>query len=214
MATREVSFYDTTGTKGESLKLDLPLVKKDVSEKTLSLAVRTLLQNWRQGTVACKSRGEVSFSNKKPWKQKGTGRARAGSLRSPLWRSGGVTFGPQKRTKTFSINKKQRKIVFNNLFFNALEKQNIYCTDFGVSGSQPSTKQAFKLLDSMSLVDQKIVLFLPFSDVVNAASFRNLPNVNIVYFDQPNAFDLCDGHYWLFLKKDLDIFKEMIARWN
>ena len=54
--------------------------------------VRALMQNWRQGTVGCKSRGEISFSNKKPWKQKGTGRARAGSSRSPLWRSGGVIF--------------------------------------------------------------------------------------------------------------------------
>ena len=62
-----------------------------------------MLQNWRQGTVACKGRSDVAFSNKKPWKQKGTGRARAGSARSPLWRKGGVIFGPQPRTRTLTI---------------------------------------------------------------------------------------------------------------
>ena len=61
----------------------------------MAIYVRALLQNWRQGTVACKGRSDVSYSNKKPWKQKGTGRARAGSARSPLWRGGGVIFGPQ-----------------------------------------------------------------------------------------------------------------------
>ena len=65
----------------------------------MSIYIRSLLQNWRQGTVACKGRSDVGYSNKKPWKQKGTGRARAGSARSPLWRGGGVIFGPQPRTR-------------------------------------------------------------------------------------------------------------------
>ena len=69
--------------------------KKIASKANFALWVRALLQNWRQGTVVCKGRSEVAYSNKKPWKQKGTGRARAGSARSPLWRSGGVIFGPK-----------------------------------------------------------------------------------------------------------------------
>jgi large subunit ribosomal protein L4 len=79
--------------------------RKEMSRRGFAMAVRALLQNWRQGTVACKGRSDVSFSNKKPWKQKGTGRARAGSARSPLWRGGGVAFGPQPRTRTLKITK-------------------------------------------------------------------------------------------------------------
>jgi large subunit ribosomal protein L4 len=70
--------------------------------------VRTLMQNWRQGTVGVKGRSDVARSNKKPWKQKGTGRARAGSARSPLWRGGGVTFGPQLRSRKLSVSKKTK----------------------------------------------------------------------------------------------------------
>src|SRR5680860_633450 len=78
--------------------LGLESVEK-VSPKAYSTWIKVLLQNWRQGTVGCKGRSDVAKSTKKPWKQKGTGRARAGSARSPLWRGGGVTFGPQKRSR-------------------------------------------------------------------------------------------------------------------
>src|SRR3990167_8761361 len=82
---------------------DLEVRSKNVANATFSTWVRVLLQNGRQGTVACKGRSDVAFSNKKPWKQKGTGRARAGSARSPVWRKGGVIFGPQARVRKLSI---------------------------------------------------------------------------------------------------------------
>ena len=75
----------------------------------MAVYVRSLLQNWRQGTVGCKGRSDVAYSNKKPWKQKGTGRARAGSARSPLWRGGGVIFGPQPRTRVLKAGKQVKK---------------------------------------------------------------------------------------------------------
>src|SRR5437588_407352 len=78
-------------------ELALEPAKDRVAPKAFAIAIRTLRQNWRQGTVAVKGRADVSFSNRKPWRQKGTGRARAGSARSPLWRKGGVCHGPQER---------------------------------------------------------------------------------------------------------------------
>ena len=78
---------------------------------SFAIWVKALMQNWRQGTVACKGRADVtSRSNKKPWKQKGTGRARAGSPRSPLWRGGGVIFGPQPRVRKLSLNQGTKKM--------------------------------------------------------------------------------------------------------
>ncbi len=210
MATIQVFGIDGTSN---SVDIAQDFVRKDANPTAYACAVRVLLQNWRQGTVGCKDRGEVSFSNRKPWKQKGTGRARAGTPRSPLWRKGGVTFGPQPRVRTLSLNANQRTLVFNNLFFGMLDKKSIYCLD-RENEQKPSTKAAVAALKSMDLTNKKVVVFLAFGDVVNFASFRNLPNVNILSFDQPNAFDLSNADYWVFLKKDMDLFNGMIARWN
>jgi large subunit ribosomal protein L4 len=210
----EICMYDSSGEKLEPLFVELNLSEKKQSSKTFSLAVRSLLQNWRQGTIGCKDRGEVSFSTKKPWKQKGTGRARAGSLRSPLWRKGGVIFGPQLRVKELSINKKQRKLVLNNIFFDVLKKKSVCCLDDAFDIKVPNTKKAFSLLKKIGLEHEKILMFLPFSDDVVCSSFRNIPNVNIISFDVPNVFDLKNGSCWLFLKRDSGLFKEMVQKWN
>ncbi len=209
-----IQMYDTQGKAQGSMPLGLDFNKKETSPVTFARAIRVLLQNWRQGTVSCKTRGEVSFANKKPWRQKGTGRARVSSLRSPLWRKGGVIFGPQARVRKLSINEKQRTLVFNNVISRLLEKSAIHCLDFGVNEQGPKTKAAYQALKGMGLDNRKIVLFLPFGDMANFAAFRNLPNVNILTFDQPNAFDLSNGDCWVFMKKDIEHFKEMILQWN
>lgn len=209
-----IQLFDTQGKNQGVLPIDLDLSKKEASPVTFARAIRVLLQNWRQGTVACKSRGEVNFSNKKPWKQKGTGRARVSSLRSPLWRKGGVIFGPQPRVRKLSINGKQRRLVLNNLLTSFLEKNAVCCLDFSADAQKAKTKNAFNVLKGMGFDNRKVVLFLPFGDAVNFASFRNIPNVNVLSFDQPNAYDLSNGDCWVFLKKDLELFKEMILQWN
>ena len=209
-----IRIFDNSGSAIESLDVAVAVTKKDTSPKTFAQAIRVLLQNWRQGTVGCKGRGDVtSRSNKKPWKQKGTGRARAGTPRSPLWRGGGVTFGPQPRTRTLSVNAGQRLLVFNNLLFTAIERDSIYCFDLP-QGEKASTKNAVQMLKKLSLADKNIVLFVPFGDEVTFLSFCNIPNVRILSFDEPNAYDLSRASHWVFLKKDMDLFKEMIARWN
>jgi large subunit ribosomal protein L4 len=198
----------------ETMQLSADIERKEESPKTFACAIRSLLQNWRQGTVGCKTRGEVAFSNKKPWRQKGTGRARVSSIRSPLWRKGGIIFGPQPRVRTLSLHLQQRRLVFNNIFFAMLDKNGIACLDFEIKGSKPSAKTAQDVLRTVGLLDKKIVLFLPFGDELHAASFRNMPNVTVVLFDQPNAYHLNNAHNWVFLKKDMDFFNKMVAQWN
>lgn len=187
--------------------------KKTVSDKAFSVWVRSLLQNWRQGTVACKGRSDVAFSNKKPWKQKGTGRARAGSRRSPLWRGGGVMFGPQARVKTLHVPQNMKRNVLNVLAFEYLEAGRVACLDWNVQGDIPKTAHAYLALKDSNLTHSKINLFLPTNDHLSYASFANIPNVQIFFFDQANAYDLAKGNHWVFLKKDFDQFKEMVTKW-
>jgi large subunit ribosomal protein L4 len=209
-----IPVFNTQGKTEEKLQIAVDIERKAESPRTFACAIRALLQNWRQGTVGCKTRGELAFSNKKPWRQKGTGRARVSSIRSPLWRKGGVIFGPQPRTRTLSLHAKQSRLVFNNLFFSMIDNTAVQCLDFATVGGKPSAKTASDLLNKMGLNNKKIVLFLPFGDELNNAAFRNLPNVHIVLFDQPNAYHLNNASGWVFLKKDTDLFTKMVAQWN
>jgi len=204
----------TPEAKQQSIVLDLTgFQPKEKSPRTFSVGIRVLFQNWRQGTVACKTRGQVAFSNKKPWKQKGTGRARVSSIRSPLWRKGGVIFGPQARTRTLGVNAQQRRLILNNLLQGVIERDAIFCFDL-TSVQKPSTQMAQKLLNMADLNDSKVLLFVSFGDSVAFSSFVNIPNVRIIYYDQPNAYDLSSSDVWVFFKRDEALFKEMALRWN
>lgn len=198
----------------QSIILDLTgFEPKQVSPRAFAVGIRVLFQNWRQGTVGCKTRGQVAFSNKKPWKQKGTGRARVSSIRSPLWRKGGIIFGPQPRTRMLSVNSQQKKMVMNTLLQTMIERDSVVCLD--IEGLQkPSTKNAQRLLNAAGLTTKKVLLFLAFGDDVAFSSFINIPNVKIIFYDQPNAYDLSSADAWVFLKRDGAFFKEMALRWN
>jgi large subunit ribosomal protein L4 len=187
--------------------------KREMNAETFAGAVRSLMQNWRQGTASSKTRGEVAFSNKKPWKQKGTGRARAGSRRSPLWRKGGVIFGPQPRVRTLRVPREAKKGIFNALLWQNLEREAVVALDWAASQGQPKTAQAYSALKEAGLQGKRVILFLSHNDYETYASFNNIPNVRMLLFDQPNAYALADGDYWVFLEKDAEAFKNMVNAW-
>jgi large subunit ribosomal protein L4 len=187
--------------------------RSTISPSGFALCVRTLLQNWRQGTVACKTRGEVAFSNKKPWKQKGTGRARVSSLRSPLWRKGGVIFGPQPRVRKLKASREIKKSVLLALLWERLDKASVIELNWEVEGKIPKTTQAHKALESAGLHDKRVIFFVAPHDVLTQASLANIPSVSLLLFDQPNAYNVAREDYWVFLKKDRDAFKNMVNTW-
>ena len=195
---------------------DLGLVaelRHDVRPESFAVAVRVLLQNWRQGTVGCKDRSEVSLTGKKPWKQKGTGRARAGTPRSPIWRGGGVTFGPQPRVRMLSIPRKARQRVFNALLWDRVESNRVVALDWVAPETAPKTSAAYNVLKNAGLANKKVTLFVSVDNYLAQASFANLPNVQMLFFDQPNAYALAYGDYWAILKQDNEIFKGMVSSW-
>jgi len=184
-----------------------------VSPHSFATYVRALMQNWRQGTVWAQGRSDVSRTNKKPWKQKGTGRARAGSARSPLWRGGGVIFGPQERVRTLKLNKKMRHLALLQILEHFASEGKIKALNWQIASDKPKTSLASDMLKQASLLNKKITLFVQPDDMLTYASFANMTNVSILYFDQPNAFDLANSDQWIFLQRDMDAFKEMVSQW-
>ena len=195
----------------KDLGVDIP--KKSIKSTAFAIAIRQLLQNWRQGTVGCKDRSQVSLTGKKPFKQKGTGRARAGTARSPLWRKGGVIFGPQARVKKHKMPANQKKQVFNYLFWQYLENEKIGYLDWALTNDKPKTAEAYKALKEVQALEGNTVVFIPLNDTIHYASFSNIPNVRVLFYDEPNVFDLAKADKWIVLGKDKDAFKEMVSRW-
>ncbi len=183
------------------------------SPGAVSQWIRALLQNWRQGTLATKGRSDVKMSNKKPWKQKGTGRARAGTARSPLWRGGGVTFGPQKRVRKLTVSKKMKRQVLGHLAHQFLSNDRVFIFDWQINGDKPSTAQAARLLKGADLSGKRVIMFIPMDDFMTYASFANIPQVKVLFFDQANAFDVMNADSWVVLNKDFESFKEMVSKW-
>ncbi len=184
-----------------------------LADAAFSDYVRALMQNTRQGTVATKTRGEVAFANKKPWKQKGTGRARAGSRRSPLWRKGGVTFGPQARVRTLKVSPATKRKALAALLRQGVEQGRIISLNWALDADRPKTALAYQALRDAGLHDKRVVLFIGRDDYQTQASFNNLSDVYMLLFDQPNAYALASGDYWVFLSKDTEAFKNMVGAW-
>lgn len=194
---------------------DINVFPARVSDTGFSILIRSLLQNWRQGTVTCKGRSDVSYSNKKPWKQKGTGRARSGSARSPIWRGGGVTFGPQPRVRKLSVPKKLRTNAIASMIRDFVENDKIIKINWAIEGDKPQTSAAYNVLKAANIdvAHEKIIVLLPVHDVLMNASLRNIPNVRVMFFDQINCFDLAKSNRVVFFEKDLHSFKEMVSKW-
>lgn len=190
---------------------DLGLKRCAIKPYTFALWVRALMQNWRQGTVGVKGRSDVALTRKKPWRQKGTGRARAGSARSPLWRGGGVTFGPQPRTRKLKVSQELKKRVLRDLFWRLADEGHLHILDFVVD--KPQTKLAAEILKKASLTNKITILVAP-QDFAVQSSLANIPTVQLVFFDQLNSFNVAHGKDVVVLKKDMDTFKEMVARWQ
>lgn len=195
----------------KDLGIEIPDIA--LEPQLLAQCVRVLRQNWRQGTVACKDRSKVtSRSNRKPWKQKGTGRARAGSARSPLWRGGGVTHGPQARVRKLSVTQSMRRHVFLALAREQINKNRVFVLDW-TPAEAPSTAQAAQAIRQAGFADTRLVLFAAPHDHAVQVSCANIPSVQVVLYDEPNAVTLARDCAWVILKKDQALFADMVGSW-
>ncbi len=173
------------------LKLDDAIFGEGLNKSLIHESVRAELNARRRGTAATKTRGLVSGGGAKPWRQKGTGRARAGSSRSPIWTGGGVTFGPQPRSYTFKVNRKERRAALRSALSLHADRGSLAGVD-PAAFAAPSTKQAATLLKDWGSTSS--VLVVVGADEANIAlSFRNIDRVNVLAASEAGVADIVNA---------------------
>lgn len=170
--------------------LELRVAKEENAAHIVHRAIIRHLANARQGTASSKTRAEVRGGGRKPWRQKGTGRARAGSIRSPLWRGGGVTFGPKPRDYSLKMNRKERRLALRTAFLNRAE-ETIVVESFADQLQQPKTKELASALTRWGATSEKKVLLI-LSDISENVylSARNICNLKLIKADSLNIYDV------------------------
>ena len=184
---------NTNGEKLGEITLEKAVFEVEPNIHVMHLALRRQLNNGRQGTACAKTRAEVSGGGKKPWKQKGTGRARAGSLRSPLFAGGGVIFGPKPRDFSFSMPQKARKLALKSAL-SSREAQIVVVKDFSTI-AEPKTKLMVFAIKSLK-VEGKILVVADYRAEENKnllLSARNIPSVKLLLPCNLNVKDLLDA---------------------
>lgn len=184
---------NTTGEKLGEITLNEQVFGVEPNLHVMHLALRRQLNNARQGSASCKTRAEVSGGGKKPWKQKGTGRARAGSLRSPLFAGGGVIFGPKPRSYAFNMPQKARQLALKSAL-SARSEQMVVVKDFSTI-AEPKTKLMVSALKSLN-VSGKILIVADVKADENKnleLSARNIPSVKIILPSNLNVKDLLEA---------------------
>jgi large subunit ribosomal protein L4 len=190
--------------------LEMPVAKEDNAEHIVHRALVRQLHNQRQGTVSSKTRAEVRGGGRKPWRQKGTGRARAGSIRSPLWRGGGVIFGPKPRDFSIKMNKKERKLALRTAFMSRSEDL-IVVENFAEQLSTPKTKEVVNAFTRWGIEKEaKVLLIVPDTKVEYLyLSVRNLPNVKMIKYDCLNIYDILNADYIVATSEAIDKVQEV-----
>ncbi len=189
----ELTVIQHTGEEtGRKVWLAKEVFGIEPNDHAIYLDVKHILANRRQGTHKAKERGEVRGSTRKIKKQKGTGGARAGSIRAPLFRGGGRVFGPRPRDYEFKLNKKVKKLARKStLSYKAQEKRITILADFSLE--TPKTKSYLSILRAVAAADQKTLLILPELSKNFLLASRNLQKASVIVADQINTYDLLNA---------------------
>ena len=201
-----VAVKDREGQEVGNVELADYFFSAPVNVPVMHLVVRRQLAAARSGTASTKERNQVSGGGAKPWRQKGTGRARAGSSRSPIWRGGGTVFGPHPRDHKFKVNRKVRRLALRSaLSVRAEEERIMVLEDFELE--MPKTREMVTIFDALAL-ESGILIVLPEEDENIMKSVRNLPVALAITVDELNTYDILTSEWVVFTRKALDKLQE------
>lgn len=172
-------------------------------------AVRAYQANQRSGVASTRTRGEVSGGGRKPWRQKHTGRARAGSIRSPLWRGGGAVFGPKPRSYEVRLPKRKRRAALISALSEMVREERVRVVK-EVKLTRPKTKELYELLKGFGLAGHRVLMLVSRLDENLKLSARNLPKVSVMPAQSLNAYEALRHEYLLFTQAGLASLLEMV----
>jgi large subunit ribosomal protein L4 len=184
----KLAIHDIKGKETGSFELPDGIFGGKVNQDVIQQAVLMYQANLRQGNASTKTRGEISGGGKKPWRQKGTGRARAGSTRSPLWHKGGIVFGPHPREFGYTVPKKVRVAALRESLNAKFQANQLVCVD-NIQLPAAKTKEFAKILKAFKLKGKTLALLDGSKDEVTLAS-RNIPFLNTIRAGDVNAYDI------------------------
>mgnify|MGYP000581440856 CR=1 FL=1 len=208
MAT--VKVYDQNKQECGELTLSADVFEVEARPEILNLVVRAQMAAKRAGTHMAKTRAFVSGGGVKPWKQKGTGRARSGSNRSPVWRGGAIVFGPQPRDYSFKLNKKLKQLARRSALTYKAQAGAI-CVVEPISMDAPKTKSIVAMAEALKVADKKVLLVLPDSNVNLQLSCRNLPYVKAILASNVNTYEVMNASALVMVEGAENILNTMLA---
>lgn len=204
-----VTLYKQDGSENGTVELNDAIFAIEPNENVVFDAIIMQRASLRQGTHSVKNRHEVSGGGRKPWRQKGTGRARQGSIRSPQWRGGGIVFGPTPRSYAYKLPKKVRRLALKSVLSSKVADNALVAVD-ALSFDAPKTADFAKALKNLDASDKTLVVLEAGND--NAAlSARNLPNVKVVEAEGINVLDIVNAKKLLVTKAALQKIEEVFA---
>ena len=205
----KVALYDITGSQVGDIELCDAVFGVEVNNHVMYEAVKNYLANQRQGTQSAKTRAEVRGGGKKPWRQKGTGHARQGSIRAPQWKGGGVVFAPKPRDYSYSIPKKVKRLALKSALSSKVEDKEIIVVD-SLELVQPKTKEMVKVLKNLNSAKKTLVV-IPERDEAIVRAAANIPGVKTAYVNTINVYDILNCDSFLITKDAVNKVEEVYA---
>ena len=205
----KVNVYNMLGELVEEMELNEAVFGVEVNEHVVYEVVKNQLANKRQGTQSTKTRAEVRGGGRKPWRQKGTGRARQGSTRSPQWKGGGVVFAPKPRDYSYSVPKKVKRLAMKSALTDKLQNNEIIVVD-QLKFDAPKTKEMKNLLANIK-ADKKALIVMDSKDVNVIKSAGNIPNVATTLVNTLNVYDILKYNSFIITKEAVKKVEEVYA---
>ena len=204
----KVSVYNMEGNQVGEIELNDAVFGVEVNEHLVHMAVVNQLANKRQGTQSAKTRSEVSGGGKKPWRQKGTGHARQGSIRAPQWKGGGVVFAPKPRDYSFKLNKKEKRLALKSALTSRVAEQKFIVLD-ELHLDEIKTKKFQAVLNNLKVNKALVVLKEKNENVILSA--RNIPDVKTALTNAINVYDILKYNTMIVTKDAVAAIEEVYA---
>lgn len=205
----QVNLVSQTGEKKGTLNIKDEIFSAAIRTDIIHLSCVNHLNNKRRGTSSTKTKAEVRGGGKKPWRQKGSGRARAGSIRSPLWRGGGITFGPRPRDYKKTLPKQVRRFAIKSALSARFSENKIIFVD-SIKLDTPKTKDFMEILNKLN-VENKVLIIVREKDANLLKSSNNIKNVKIITANRINSYDIIAADTIILTKDTVGFIEEVLS---